>query len=190
MNKAQATLSSIQARLKKLGINIGDVSTYQKKKHMYFNGEETVIIAGYLPNKACLITIETVIETNGSVWGSVFKVQAELLHEEKYNTLVRNIPRVAVGSEGISGPQFDINTQAKTLNEGFVFLKEVLKRCKSELAPKFTERVHIWYVPVYTDAFTKLEKKYGKNNSRVFDHFNRRVLAKLPQTMFTKEQYL
>ncbi|MFC1624787.1 hypothetical protein ACFL15_00185 [Patescibacteria group bacterium] len=185
-----------------LGIALADVSVYPATRAFKERPFDVVIVAGYLPGKACLMTCDINVHRGKETSGDCkFTIDGEATSHRAYKSTIKPIGRSPVGSEMLSGGVgFSINdysaykrrpqevTLMEEIDECFKFFQEFIKKARSVLKDKFSSSTHLWYVPEYSDVLLDLEKDNGKHSSRNYEPFNSSVLMKLPKEIFVEEQ--
>lgn len=192
MKSIPVKVQEIISQMKNLGIEIADVSVYPMTKFYRENPRDVVIIAGYLPGKACLMTVDTsIVRSTGETDRATFSINAEL--GKSCSVDIRNflsdISRQPVGHESYGWRDFYINTYTESMDDGLDFFNTFLLKKARFLNDVFTNRVHLWYVPEYSDAHQSREKRFGRYNSKIYEPFTKKVLSKLPREIFSEQQF-
>lgn len=192
MKSIPVKVQEIISQMKKMGIEIADVSVYPMTKFYRENPRNVVIVAGYLPGKACLMTVDTSVErSTGEVGRTIFSINGELgnIAEIDLQTFLAKIPRAPVGHQSYGRYDFYINTYTDSVDCGIGFFKTFLSVAQKHLKIAFTKYVSLWYVPEYTDVFLTREKRYGRYNAKIYEPFTKKVLSKLPREIFSEQQF-
>jgi hypothetical protein len=185
MSAMDSVVSNLKTQLKKIGIEIADISIYSMTEFFNLGSKSNLIVVGYLPDKALIVTLDIIVnDTDGKIWSSTFKINFEVTNDKVYYNSY--ITEYIKGTQGLS--IFVLHFETHKLDEGFEFIKKVLIITLAVLSPKFTESIFLWFVPEYSDEYKKLEAKYGKHDSRIKRTFNEKVFIKLPASMFSATQ--
>lgn len=186
MRKVRETIGLIKLGMKKLGIRIADSSFYTMREYSIRPELMCVIIAGYVPNHACLCTVMAHIRyEDGSIIESKFSLCAQLIgesHKDLVACVVREQPGVSFSMDGV----LEVYALCTRTSDGLEFYRDTLRRVKGSLAPCFTSPVSLWYVPDYSDVALDVQKKDGKFSPIYSKTFNDRVIALLPRNIFSK----
>jgi hypothetical protein len=187
VKNARETVACIEAGMKKLGIRIADTSFYTMREFYSRTNVTCVIIAGYVPNRACLCTVMAHIRCDdGFILESKFTLCAQLTgdsHEDLVSCIVSGQPGVSFSMDGT----FEVYTPSVRSTDGLAFFDEILKQVRNTLAPYFTSPVKLWYVPDGSDWALELQKMHGKSSFIYKETFNNRVVSLLPRKMFSKK---
>jgi hypothetical protein len=197
MKNKEDVINEIKAQFAKLEIQIADISTYPATKGYHKDNKfDVVIVAGYIPGKACLMTCDiNVRRDNINKSGCRFVIDGEVPSREVYEKYVEPLPRRPVGSESPNSC-FMINDYytsltggiSQNISQGFKFFQQFINKCLTIVLSKFTEHVHLWYVPEHSDVLLELEKNFGRYNNRNYETFNAKVFCQIPNEIFSEDQ--
>jgi hypothetical protein len=203
MKKYEEVARLAKESIESLSAKVVDVSTYPATKAFSGSPFDVVIIAAYIPGKACLMTIDVNVKrSNSNLSDMKFTINGEF-NEQGWEKYCQDggyilVDRSSVGSESYGGRQFSINdytaykgdtgTIDGNIKRGMNFFKEFLDKYGEMLAASFSHSVHLWYVPEYSDALVNNEEKNGSYNDQNYTEFNAKVLAKFPEGIFSAGQ--
>jgi len=201
MENTEEVAKLVKDAMESLGAKVVDVSIYPSTKLSF--KFDILIAAGYVPGKACLLTVYANIYKNGIHSDIIFDIRGE--YEKRFmNKMVGGVgpifaalDRHRVGGEWYGGGTFSINhcvtiragsSAGASLEAGMAFFNDFLRLYGSFLMNRFTRHIRLGYAPEYSDAFLALEEKNGKYSGESYIPFNSKVLAKFPKGIFSEHQ--
>lgn len=192
MNDYEVTADYLKKQIEYAGAKVVDVSIYPAVEH-FETASDLIIIAAYLPNRACLLTAKVRVDRNDvDKTTGRFTISAELNKEggkkyEKDEDILVDRSQKEAESFSRFRKKFSINTGTNEYTElqyGITFFEEFIKKYKKYLKEKFTDYVVLPYVPEESDELAELEKKNGGKNVNHSTIFNYKVREKFPEEYF------
>lgn len=154
-------IGELRERMEALGIRIVDISSYPATKAIRVASYMVTVIAGYVSGKACAICVNF---SGEDITFTVFGQVKESAWRKNAYEYFRKLRRNSAGHE-IYGQTFSINhyiggkgaSVREKIDRGIIFFKDFLGAYGRILEKnKFSQHVHVWFVPVDSDEFLSM----------------------------------